>query len=306
MQYIQSYFECFKESGMNTVFKIYRMRGNQKVAAVEFDHCTHDGVSAVLEMARTFPAEGFVAPKLSLKGKPSIWKRLLELFKWYARFYPFTPTKWKVLSQDKTDIVSGIVEVEGWDFPHPVSVNTRLLAALDITSREYLCNPKGKTHWMTPVGMYNGISRDLSPANRVSFIDLKLTPDSTLEEIQAQSKKQLQDQNYWGTILTMYFSVMLGKGPFTIFARYLHLFFRRTGTFSNVGEWNIPSLPEDEWWVFGQGCVARMSPIEGLSLVVNGRLGLSVHVHPSLGWSMEEAQKFVEKWKKNYLATARS
>lgn len=306
MKYIQSYFECFKESGINTIFHIYRMRGNRKLTAIAFDHCTHDGVSAVLEMARSFPAQGFVAPQLNLKPKPSVWKRLLELLKWYGRFYPFTPAKWKVLSSDKQDIASGITKVEGWNFPHPISLNSRLLLALDQTSRDYLADPLGNTHWMTPVGMYDGISRELTPANRVSFIDLKLTPLSTLESVQTSAKMQLQAMNYWGTILTMYFSVMLGKKPFVLFSRYLHLFFRRTGTFSNVGEWKIPGLPEDEWWVFGQGCVARMSPVEATALVINGHLGISVHAHQSLGWSKEEAQRFVERWKENYLATARS
>lgn len=154
---------------------------------------------------------------------------------------------------------------------------------------------------MTPVGLYNQVNRDTTPANRVSFIDLKVGNENSLKDIQEEIKTQLRNMNYWGTILTMYFSVFFGKWFFTKLAKYIHLIFRRTGTFSNLGEWSIPGLPSNEWWVFGEGCVARMSPVEGTALVINGRLGLSVHFHPSIGLDQSAAEAFVEEWRENFL-----
>lgn len=302
MRYIQTYFECFKASGTDTTIQINRMRGQKTVEAIQFDHVTHDGISIVAELARKFPAEGFESPKLFVKPKPSLFKRLLELMKWYIRFYPFMPPKWKVFAKDQSENSNGMIEVENWNVgDQSVSTNTKLLYALDQTSQEYLTNPKAPRVWMTPVGIYSGIPRDLEPMNRVSFIDIRIRNNASLRDVQQESKQQLMDLSYWGTMLTMYLSIMLGKKIFTLFAKYTHLIFRRTGTFTNLGEWTIPGLAADEWWTFGQSCVAKMSPVTGTAIVVNGRLGLSVHFHPSVGFTPTEAQSFAEKWKANFI-----
>ncbi len=102
-------------------------------------------------------------------------------------------------------------------------------------------------------------------------------------------------------MLTMWPAKVMGQWMFSILARTLHLSFRRTGTFSNMGEWVIPSLPSDEWWSFGKGVVARMSPFEAAAVTINGKLGVSVHFHASLGWSDERAREFLNKWKDKYM-----
>lgn len=302
MKYIQSYFECLKDAGIDTIFQIFRMHDNEIVDRVQFDHVSYDGVSAMTELARKFPAEGFTAPKLTFRPKPNISKRLYELFKWYVRFYPFMPPKWKALSKDKTHIATGFVQVENWKKPDDaISINTKLLYALDIVSRNFNTNILRPRVWMTPVGLYDGIAREISPANRVSFIDIKISNADRPIDVQKKANLQLSELNYWGTMLTMGLPMILGKRLFTWIAQYMHLTFRRTGTFSNLGEWKILGLPENEWWVC-VGCVAKMSPVEGMALVINDRLGLSMRFHPSLGFSDEDAQAFVEEWKKLYLS----
>jgi hypothetical protein len=176
-----------------------------------------------------------------------------------------------------------------------------LLISLDKTSHAYLTNAELPRVWMTPVGLYDGVQRNLPPSNRVSFIDIKVKKNSSPLEIQESAKRQLMELNYWGTILTMRYSTWFGKAPLTLFAKYMHYVFRRTGTFSNMGEWQISGLDPKEWWVFGRGCVAKISPVEGTAMVVNGRMGLSIHFDLSLGFSQEDAQIFVKRWKENYL-----
>ena len=303
MRYISTYFECFKAAGTDTTLQVNRMRGSKVIETIEFDHVTHDGVSIMTELARQYPAKGFEAPKIFTKPKPSIAKRLLEILRWYIRFYPFMPPKWKEQRKSITQNANGMVEVAHLSLNNTsVSLNTKLLYALDLTSREYLTNGKAPRVWMTPVGMYEGISRNVEPMNRVSFIDIRIKNDSDLSEIQQSVKQQLLDLNYWGTILTMYLPTLLGKKIFIQVAKYTHLIFRRTGTFTNLGEWKIPGLPEDEWWSFGHFCVARMSPMAGTAILLNGKLGLSVHFHPIIGFNDSEAQAFAEKWKKNFLS----
>ncbi|WP_408097715.1 hypothetical protein ACJVC5_02035 [Peredibacter sp. HCB2-198] len=302
MDYIQTYFECFKAAGIDTTLQIDRMRGSHVVERIKFDHITHDGISIMTEMARKYPSEGFSAPTLLVRPRPSMGKRLLELLKWYVRHYPFMPPKWKEASRGKTKNANGRVCIENWkSSDQSVSVNTKLLLALDQTSREHITNPKPPRVWMTPVGMYTTISRDTPPKNRVSFIDIEVGNQSTLADIQKSSREQLTDLNYWGTILTMALPNVLGKFLFKYVAKYTHLFFRRTGTLTNLGEWTIPGLADDEWWTFGEFSVAKMAPVAGSAIIVNGKLGLSVHFHPIVGFTDAEAQVFAEKWKENFL-----
>lgn len=303
MQFIKTYFECFRAAGINTIFRIYRMQGSVKVAERSFDHVDYDGISAVTELARQFPAEGFVAPRLTVKPKPSLLKCAWELAKWYARFYPFMPPKWKTYPDKKSGITCAIIEVENWKKTDlEISVNTKLLFALDLASKEFLTNSEKPRVWMTPVGMYNGITREIEPSNRVSFIDIKIKKDSTQKDVQFSAKKQLLELNYWGTIGTMWYSTLFGKAPFIFFTKHMHLVFRRTGTFSNMGEWKIPGIPQNEWWTFGQGCVADISPVEGTAIVINDRMGLSLHIHESIGMPQTEADRFISRWKEIYLA----
>lgn len=302
MDYIQTYFEGFRSAGISTMFEIHRMQGDRLVEKFSFDHVNYDGISAVLEVARRFPEEGFIPPKLVLKPKPSLSHRLKELTKWYAAFFPFMPPKWKTYSGNPSDVVSASIEIENWQSSdRKISVNTKLLFALDLTSKEYLTNGERPRVWMTPVGLYDGVKRDLPPSNRVSFIDIKINKDSSEIEIQDSAKRQLMELNYWGTIMTMRLPQIIGKHLFRLAARNMQLFFRRTGTFSNMGEWTIPGIDPAEWWVFGRGCVAKMSPVEGTAMVVNGRMGISVHFDPSLKMTPEDAQIFVKRWKENYL-----
>ncbi|WPU64731.1 hypothetical protein [Peredibacter starrii] len=302
MDYIQTYFECFKATGTDTTLEINRMRGSELIEAIKFDHVNHDGVSIMTELARRYPAEGFQAPTLLVKPKPSMSKRLIELAKWYIRHYPFMPPTWKVASKGRTQNANGKVLIDNFKASDQTfSTNTKLLFALDLTSREYISNPKPDRVWMTPVGMYTTISRETPPKNRVSFIDIEIGNNSTLSDVQSASREQLKNLSYWGTILTMALPQILGKFLFKYVAKYTHLVFRRTGTLTNLGEWTIPGVGADEWWTFGQLSVAKMAPVAGTAIMVNGKLGLSVHFHPIVGFSDAEAQNFAEKWKANFL-----
>lgn len=284
------------------MFEIHRMNGTNVVEKFSFDHVYYDGISAVLEVARKFPEAGFSSPKLTVKPKPSLLYRMKELAKWYLAFYPFMPPKWKTHSGTPSDVVSAAIEIENWQSTDPkISVNTKQLVALDQTSKDYLTNGDKPRVWMTPVGFYHGVTRDLPASNRVSFIDIKIKKDSSQHEVQESAKRQLMELHYWGTMMTMKLPQFIGKFLFKLAAKNMHLFFRRTGTFSNMGEWTIPGIDQKEWWVFGRGCVARMSPVEGTAMVVNGRMGISVHFDPSLRMTPEEAQIFVKRWKENYL-----
>lgn len=301
MDYIHDYFSGFKKAGIDTVFEIHRHQGEKVSERHAFDHVDYDGLSAMLEMVRKFPPEGMKLPKVSVPNKPSSWKRLFELARWYVRFFPFKPSLWKSLGESKLASASLL-------FSHVSNdkmLNARLLLSLDQVVKEHLLKPTKRRMWMLPVGLYPMVLRELPPLNRVSFVDLSVDDQTDVIELEAQIKRELKSLSYWGTMLTMWPARLMGQWMFSLLARTLHLSFRRTGTFSNMGEWTIPSLPADEWWSFGKGVVARMSPFEAAAVTINGKLGVSVHFHASLGWSDERALEFLINWKTKYLELSR-
>lgn len=296
MDYIHDYFAAFRRAGIDTTFEIHRHEGERVVEKINFDHVTHDGLSAMLEIIRRYPAEGQKLPKVSVPNKPSIFKRLYELTRWYIRFFPFKPSLWK--SKGEARMVSASLL-----FPtpaHSTLLNTRLLLSLDHTARNYLLKPNVKRMWMLPVGLYPVVLRELHPLNRVSFVELSVNDHTTLPELELQIKRELKSLSYWGTMLTMFPAKFMGQWFFALLSRYLHLSFRRTGTFSNMGEWTVPQLSQNEWWSFGKGVVARMSPVEATAITMNGKLGISIHFHATLGYSQEDARAFILEWKKSF------
>lgn len=296
MDYIHHYFAAFRRAGIDTTFEIHRNVGECVVERINFDHVTHDGLSAMLEIIRRYPVEGQKLPKVSVPERPSLLKRLYELVRWYVRFFPFKPSLWKSKGETKMASASLVFPV----LNHERLLNTRLLLALDQTARNYLENPKQKRMWMMPVGLYEKVLRDLPPLNRVSFVELSMEDKTTLEELESQIKRELKSKSYWGTMLTMLPAKFMGQSIFSFLSRYLHLSFRRTGTFSNMGEWTIPDVSQDEWWSFGKGVVARMSPVEATAITLNGKLGVSIHFHSSLGFSESDAKKFLSEWRQAF------
>jgi hypothetical protein len=146
------------------------------------------------------------------------------------------------------------------------------------------------------VAMYEKIDFTINGGNQTSFIDVEINQKTNLENLKAQIHQSLKDQSYWGTILTLYLVTLMGINLFALYLRTAHLSFRRTGTLTNMGEWKIPGLPADEWWVFGDGMVALMNPMVATAMVVNGNLGVSAIFHESIGMNSDQAMDFINKW----------
>lgn len=301
MKIVDKYFECFKMAGFDTEFRIARFQDLSKIEELTFDHCEYDGVSAVVEMIRRNSNDQFKSPALKLPKPQNIFLRIWELIRWYIKFYPFTPTEFRNQGHYSKEMISCYKKLDNWnDKKSKYSLNARLLLSLDMASREFLKNKNGKTVWMNPVGLYEEIPFNLPKGNRVSFIDLKIAKDTKIDELALALKDELTRKSYWGTFLTTYQAIIFGKRLFSLFCRYVHIVFRRTGAYSNLGEWSIPLIDEKEWWVFSKGFAAKMSPVEAVSIIINNKLALSLHFHPCLGFNEELANQLLSNWIKYF------
>ena len=297
--FIKTYFAAFKKIGVSTELQLFRMRKDQVIQKVSYDHADYDGIAAIVDLAKK-SGSSFTPPKTFYTPEPSLLVRLRELAYWYVKFWPFKPSHW--ISKGKGQRVSAWSEFPSDKNLSSNDLNVHLLLSLDKTAIGYLKKPEHYRMWMVPVSLYEKIDQTIDGGNKVSFIDIKIDKSTTTQTAKEQIRQSLKRKNYWGTLLTLKPAAFVGVHLFALFLKTAHLSFRRTGTLTNMGEWTISSLPEDEWWVFGDGMVALMNPVVGTAMVVNSRLGVSIIFHESLGMTHENADLFLAEWKSNFSA----
>ncbi len=300
---VWEYFDLLREHGEEASFTIKRFQDESPIDSVRFDHRSYDGISAMCELARTLPVDGFTPPQLMVKAEPSNLKKLWLLLKWSVLLWPGVGRAWKK-SSTNSDPVTAFIRLTPSEWaPLKRSGGTaKVIAALDLTAQKYLKPSWLPRLWMIPVGLYPQISRDIPPKNRVSFVDLRLFEQgNAFQTVSSQLRESLSEGRYWGSFLSMYAIKLLGKKIFLWQLHFMHHFFRRTGTLTNLGDWKLATLPSDEWWAV-QVTVVKISPVGASMLEVNGSLGLSVQFHQCLGWSEAQAQTFIKEWKAHLLS----
>jgi hypothetical protein len=292
------YFKAFSRIGVSTELKLFQMKGQKILSEKSFDHTNYDGLKAVLNFANSLGHSEFTSPRITYSPPLSRIKSFRELLRWYFDFFPFKASLWK--RKKTTERVSAW---QRWDLGRELTsseLNSKLLLSLDQTAKDHLQDAKKPRMWMIPVGLYPNLDQSTTEGNSVSFIDVEINDSTTSKSLNEQIRFYLKKGNYWGTLLTIKPAGFLGVWLFSQFLKVAHLSFRRTGTLTNVGNWDIPGLPQDEWWVFGDGMVARMNPVVGTALMVNGKLGVSIIFDASVGKSKDDAESFLNSWKMNF------
>ncbi len=287
------YFNALKEKGEDTSFSVVCFHGQKPFKKLCFDHRRYDGISALCEMARAQPAEGLKVPTLKSSPRPSSLKRLYSLSLWWLRLWPGIGRAWRHRGEAAL-AVSAFISLE------QSAGTAAVLAALDKTSQRYLKPSLWPRLWMVPVALYDRIHREIPPQNNVAFVDVRLYGETQMGSISKQIRRDLHQGLYWGTGLSLNSALILGTAFFKFSLNFLHHFFRRTGTLTNLGSWTMPGLPADEWWAI-QLTVAKLSPVGASMVEINGKLGLGIQFHPTLGWNETMAQTFVNEWKENLL-----
>ncbi len=292
------YFNALKEKGEDVTFSIIGFHGQRPFKKLCFDHRHYDGITAVCEMARGLPQEGFTAPELKSSPRPHLLTRISYLALWWLRLWPGIGKTWKKRGEVEQTVSAFIhIDRSQWKGGGTAVV----LAALDRTSQRYLTPSFLPRLWMVPVALYERISRELPPQNNVAFVDVRLFGQGNSRRVTQQMHRDLRQGLYWGTGLSLNCALLFGPSVFKFSLNFLHHFFRRTGTLTNLGAWTMPGLPDDEWWAI-QLNVATLSPVGAGMMEINGHLGLGIQFHPTLRWNETMARNFMDEWKAEILS----
>lgn len=280
---IQFYFECLDQAGEQMSFDLIKKK-NDQTEVISFNHVRYDGVSAMCEHLPTLSGTN-VIPELRYQAPPSFLKRMLLLSRWwmsvsYRSF--FVPR-----GQDEGKLLFGSRVIKLTD---ENNLNARILAAL-----HQAFETKEATLWMIPVSLHQKIELGMKPQNKVSFIDVKVKSTDSSLDLKTKINHELKNGSYWGTIYSMMIPKLLGKKLFITVFPYFRLFLKRTGTFTNVGKWVVPSIDENESWGI-KATVVSLNPLGASALQVNNKLTIGLQIHSSLGLSEAQLNRILDLW----------
>ncbi|MBA2403667.1 MAG: hypothetical protein H0V66_02765 [Bdellovibrionales bacterium] len=280
---IQFYFECLDLAGEQMSFDLIKLKA-KGTETLSFNHLNYDGVSALCEHVPTLPGKSII-PELRYQAPPSFIKRMISLSRW-----------WMSVSYRSFFIPQGQSQ-EGFLFGTRVitlkdetNLNARILQAL-----HQAMETAETSLWMIPVSLHQNVALGMKPQNNVSFIDIKVKTTDSAVELKSKINQQLKNGSYWGTIYSMMIPRLLGKALFIKTFPYFRIFLRRTGTFTNVGKWQVEGLEENESWGI-KATVVSLNPLGASALQVNNRLTIGLQTHPSLGLTNERLDRILDLW----------
>jgi hypothetical protein len=284
-QMIRFYFECLNDAGEQVTFDLIKQK-KETNETITYNHLIYDGLSALCEQVATFKGENII-PKLHYQAPPSFLKRMVLLTQWwtavsYRSF--FVP---RGDSQEESLYGSRVVTIKD-----EKNLNSRILMAL-----HQALETNETSLWMLPVSLHKKVELGMKPLNNVSFIDVKLKSNDTANDVKEKIARELKSGSYWGTIYSMFVPKILGKKMFIKTFPYFSHFLKRTGTFSNLGKWTIPGIPEEESWGI-KLTVVSLNPLAASALQVNGKLTIGLQTHSCLGLTKQKLDRILDLWQK--------
>jgi hypothetical protein len=174
-----------------------------------------------------------------------------------------------------------------------------MLAGLTAAIRPLLAEGPGVVNWVVPVNM-RGVEADLAPTdNQAATLDVSFPAAATARMVDAELREKRRRNMHWGVWQLLKWLGWAGPRVVRFVARQ-ELGVRKHGSFSNMGNVQLgrdaaePSR-EPEWWM-ALNPVQRPRPLGAACLSYNGRLSLTLQIHPVLGLDQAAAQRVMDAW----------
>jgi hypothetical protein len=300
------WFSELQAQGEETTFRLGQVRGREPEPCwTSLPHHTFDGLGGLHHVLSERCGRGLELPKL-----PRPYPGTLE--RWLAAF--------RVLTAPAPRLASFKREVTGAGDERPVSVwalftraetselrrlsrargtslNAAFLAALTAAIRPLLDGEL--INWIVPVNM-RGVEPDLAPTdNQAATLDISFRVRATAQDIDDTLNAQRRRNMHWGVWQLLKWLGAAGPAVVRFVARR-ELGVKKHGSFSNMGSLRPMGGCDDgseelEWWM-AVNPVQRARPLGAACLTYNGRLALTLQVHPVLGLDRSSAQQVMDAW----------
>jgi hypothetical protein len=285
------------------------MRGGRRAAdnAISWvfpSHATYDGLGGFVQVLRdSYPGRHFAVP-VRKSRPPSLLARTTAVLRLLAR-KPKAAAAWKghdsawrgQRTRAGTEFATSIWDVaatrrlDAKARAHGVPLNSLLLQALGEASRPEL--EAGPEIWMMPVNMRGPVALDRDTANQTGYLEIEITGDRSVAQVQEQLKLALRRRDHWATWLFLNASRLVGyAGIRQIYKVQMARFEQRpfVGAFSNLGRWKGVG----DWHVCPP--VSKTCPVGAGAIVCDGKLSLTVEAHPSIAREAGWTRALMDRW----------
>jgi hypothetical protein len=297
-------FEVLEEMGEDTRFRFEL--GN---TTFELSHAECDGYGAMMKLMRR-TAVSFTAPAQRTDAAPPSLLERVRAFVRVVRHRPASPlvlrkheTTWKpgdrvihrpsagrVLSADESARVFAAAKTAG------VSVNSFLLHALTEAVAPSIAEPSATVTWGVPVNMRGPIRIEPEDANCSSIMPVDVPRGAQPASVHEALVRALRDNLHWGKWDQLNTASRLGRRVLKkkLASYYATAGAARIGVFSNVGVWTGATEPGVGLLAYGVPLLP--DPLFAAAITWNGKLGLTLRAHPSLGVDDVTVAEWLKAW----------
>lgn len=175
-----------------------------------------------------------------------------------------------------------------------VSTTVWLLWTADRALRATLARPESVTGWVYPVNLRGSVRAADEFANHCSGLVLTLDQGADAEDCKLQIRERFDRHEHWRQWLLLTLGRWIGQRGIDLLYRFVQAApGRYAGSYSNLGEWNVPGL--DGISVTAPGSPAY--PVSVGTALCNGRRTMSCRLHPVIGGSAGRAIEFLKVWR---------
>lgn len=278
------YLSHAEYDGIGGFAHLLRERGAQ---IGELPKITHPGVFSLGKFLRFLPA--LLAPRRILE-----WRTIKQGAAPGSASQPPPAAACHVFDEGETSRIRLASRLAG------VTVNSLLMKYLDRVVRPALADPSCRIPWMVPVNLRGRVKGARDTGNHSSYVGIQVIASEGVKEVQKRIYRAIDK----GEHLAAWMGFAASRGFSESMRRRVIGSYRATsqwsvGGFSNLGEWDrnreITSTACLGDWFFAPP-VLRFQMIGAGCVTFQGRLSLTLQIHPELTTAPEVAAQWMRSW----------
>lgn len=309
--YIADWFIMHEENGDTML-----MRGVRHDLATKTDHWmvrNHrdtDGLSFFVDEMKLVGYDNLTYTEASQNFDLPWWKKILVFIKTFKGKPPII-TQWKnplkQVPYAQENVVWGYFseddskQIERSAKRNGVNLSTYLLWNLSQELRFFLKDDEAVQYWVFPFNLRGLVKVVSANANQASFVEVPVKKENSPKDIFRTIQASIASEQYWAFWLIM----SLGRITGINFIRKFFFGLRRKnichfGTYTFYGHWPPKTVTNERYkseiWT-GFPPVTKAQPISCGAMIWNGKLTLSLNIHPATGFDKEKNQELLERIK---------
>jgi len=311
--FFAEWFSALEDSGECLLFRMGRCAdANARPEWHFLPHQSYDGIGGLKRLLSDHYGSTLELPRLAAPY-PSYWRRLIAAVRFLLRGRrepmrfrsfeddwrgkPRNPTQptayaWALLGERETRVLRDTARSNG------VSLNAWLLWSLTQPLLGHLDRDGGDVQWIVPINM-RGTRPDLpETANQAATLDVAFPASASPVEVDRAIRKERETLAHFGVWELLRILERL-KGQTIRRLALRESAVRKHGSFSNLGNLGLSGSelrnPGSEFWM-AFNPVLKSRPIGAACLTYQGRMTLTLQLHPALSRDAAVAQTWLREW----------